>query len=165
MALTLALIVAGALAGAGCGVLALAPAWIASRLHPTPDGNFIVWFEATVWAATVGGVLGAFLGPTLALSLLRRCPLWRVLLEPAVGTVVGSLIAWPLAYYRWCPAFQHSRSAVFSGRCSPLFDFGGQRSLAKAPSRTRYLTGAEAGERSLLNCGACGATLLETLAA
>ena len=102
-ALTLALIVAGALAGAGCGVLAVAPAWIASRLHPTPDGTFIVWFEAAVWAATLGSILGAFLGPTLALSLLRRCPLWRVLLEPAVGTVVGSLIGWPLAYYRLVP--------------------------------------------------------------
>jgi NhaP-type Na+/H+ or K+/H+ antiporter len=101
--LTLALVCAGALAGAACGVLALVPAWIANRLHPTPDDTFIVWSELAVWAATAGGVLGALLGPTLAISLLRHCPLWRVVCEPVIGTVVGSVIGWTLANYGFVP--------------------------------------------------------------
>ena len=94
--LTVALVAGGAVIGAACGVLALGPAWASNRLHPTADDTFILWYEIAGWAATAGAMVGAVLGPTLALSLLRRSPLWRVLVEPAAGTVVGSTAGWLL---------------------------------------------------------------------
>jgi hypothetical protein len=100
IAVTLILIMAGAVAGAVCGVLALVPAWIATRLHPTPDDVYLVWSELAAWAALVGSIVGAVAGPTLALSLLRRAPLWRVVVEPLAGAIVGAAIGWTTAYTR-----------------------------------------------------------------
>jgi hypothetical protein len=45
-----------------------------------------------LWAFVVGIPFGAITTPLLALSVLRRAPLWRVLVLPAVGAFVGLVI-------------------------------------------------------------------------
>jgi len=43
----------------------------------------------TMWALVVGAPLGALAAPLMGLSVLRRAPLWRVLLVPVVGALAG----------------------------------------------------------------------------
>ena len=101
--LTIALAACGALAGAVCGLLALAPIPILHVLHPTPDDGFVVASEFAFDAAAFGAAIGAVLGPALAWSLLRRVPLWRVVVEPTLGTVIGSFAGWALSRNPWLP--------------------------------------------------------------
>jgi uncharacterized membrane protein YfcA len=91
---TAGLTLAGALTGAVCGLLALAPLLISHWLRPNPDYYFATYSEIAPWAAGAGAALGAVCGPTLAWSLLRHVSLWRVILWTAVGTVVGSFAGW-----------------------------------------------------------------------
>jgi hypothetical protein len=92
---TVGLIIACAIVGGVCGLFALLP----SVLHPTSDDMPLK--DAAPLVFGYGAVLAALLGPPIALSALRHIPLWRVLLEPAIGTVIGVLIALPLS---WTPA-------------------------------------------------------------
>lgn len=97
------LALAGAAVGAVCGFLTLAPMAIQRVLRPTPDDVFVSVWDLAPWAVGSGAVLGAVLGPILAFSLLRPIPLWRAVLQPAVGTVVGSLIGWVVAFRQSTP--------------------------------------------------------------
>ena len=52
--------------------------------------------------ATVGAIYGALIGTPIALTMLRRVPLWRATVETAaaagLGTVVGRFIPVPLGF-------------------------------------------------------------------
>lgn len=43
-------------------------------------------------AALYGGVFGAVLAPVAAFTLMRHVPIWRAIVETAVGTTVGVAI-------------------------------------------------------------------------
>ena len=45
-------------------------------------------------AALFGGVLGAILAPIAAFTLMRHVPIWRAMVETALGTAVGVAIGW-----------------------------------------------------------------------
>lgn len=100
---TLGLVLAGAVVGALCGIAALAPFALVRLLHPSPDDNFYSVWDVVPWAATVGSVLGAVLGPVLAWGLLRRAPLWRVVRDLAIGSVCGASVGWTFARAPWMP--------------------------------------------------------------
>ena len=89
IAVTAGLAAAGALTGAVCGVLALAPLFITQLLGRHLD-RLVTTLGFLAPAAAVGAVAGLVIGPLLAWSLLRHVPLWRVILWSAVGTVIGS---------------------------------------------------------------------------
>ena len=91
---TVGLIIACAIVGGVCGLVALLP----SVLHPAPDD--LTASEVAPLVFGYGALLGALFGPPIALSTLRHVPLWRVLLEPALGTLIGALIAWLLPWTR-----------------------------------------------------------------
>ena len=115
LAITLALVVAGALLGVGCGLLALVPIPLLHALHPTPDDAYVAASDIAPWAAGGGAALGAVVAPIFAWALLRRTPIWRVILEPAVGTVVGSLVGWLLALRGWVPGIPGIIGFAFVG--------------------------------------------------
>jgi hypothetical protein len=64
------------------------------------DDQYDSLLQLAAIGSGVGGVAGAVLGPTVAWSALRHVPLWRLLLEPAAGTLFGSLIAWTILIIR-----------------------------------------------------------------
>lgn len=75
----------GAAAGALTAVvLTSVGTWVAQAFerHGT-----VVYF----WSAAELAILGAIGTPILAWSLMRRAPLWRAVLEPAIGGVLGTL--------------------------------------------------------------------------
>ena len=97
LAVTAGLAVAGAVTGAGCGVVALTPVVVSDWIRPSHDYYFATFSDLAPWAAGAGAAFGAVSGPLLAWSLLRHVPFWRVILWAATGTVVGSLVAWAAA--------------------------------------------------------------------
>jgi hypothetical protein len=88
--LTLALVIAGFV----LGVLAIGSGG-ALGLLLRPDGSGIAGALLGLEAA-VGGTLGAVLLPASTWLLLRRVPLWQVLLAPAVGAALGHALEWTL---------------------------------------------------------------------
>lgn len=96
---TAGVIGACALMGGLCGLLALLPTAI---VHPADD---LLVSEIVPFAFGFGSVLGALLGPPIAFSALRHIPLWRVLLEPAIGTLTGACAGWLLSWTSWAPEF------------------------------------------------------------
>lgn len=98
LVVTLTLFVAGGVLGAICGLLALTPIFALHALHPSPDDALVSVSDVAPWAAAVGATLGAVVAPTFAWTLLRRAPLWRVVLDPPAGTILGSLAGWLLAF-------------------------------------------------------------------
>jgi hypothetical protein len=103
LAVTFTLILAGALVGAGCGLLALLPIPLLHALHPTPDDALVTASDVAPLAVAAGAALGGVLAPIFAWGLLRRAPIWRLMLEPAAGTVFGSLAGWALGFRGWIP--------------------------------------------------------------
>mgnify|MGYP006951306956 CR=1 FL=1 len=93
-----ALVAAGALLGALCGLVALAPLALQQWLGPTPDDGFVSARELVAHAAGIGAACGAPLGPALALGLLRAVPLWRVAAALLLGAAGGTLAVWAAAY-------------------------------------------------------------------
>jgi hypothetical protein len=81
---TLALGAVGAVVGAALGALAL---WGLSVAIRNPRATELVPF-----AAGFGGLLGFILAPAAAWTLMRHVPLWRAILETALGTAVGVAI-------------------------------------------------------------------------
>jgi hypothetical protein len=58
--------------------------------------------EAIGGAALFGGLLGAVLAPIAAFTLMRHVPIWRAIVETAVGTTLGvaiGLVAGPRMGY------------------------------------------------------------------
>lgn len=72
--------------GAGLGALAL---WGLSIAIRNPRA-----IEGIGMAALAGGVLGALLAPIAAFTLMRHVPIWRAIIETALGTAIGIAIGW-----------------------------------------------------------------------
>jgi hypothetical protein len=87
-AVTLSLSAIGAVVGAGLGALAL---WGLSVAIRNPRS-----IELIGPAALFGGLLGAVLAPIAAWTLMRHVPIWRAIVETALGTAVGLAIGWVL---------------------------------------------------------------------
>jgi hypothetical protein len=79
---TLSLSAVGALVGAGLGSLAL---WGLSIVIRNPRS-----VELVGGAAGFGAILGAVLAPVAAFTLMRHVPIWRAIVETALGTALGS---------------------------------------------------------------------------
>jgi hypothetical protein len=75
--------VAGALAAVGLSFLATAVA-----NATTPVGHVVYYYGPAGFA-----FIGAIGTPVLTWLLMRRVPLWRAMIEPAVGGVLGTLLA------------------------------------------------------------------------
>ena len=83
--------VTSTLAGIGAASGALAAVvltFLGNLIFPTSAG--VITYS---WNMGVFAVFGAVFGPPLAWSMLRRVPLWRTLTEPALGGVIGTVIA------------------------------------------------------------------------
>ena len=79
-----------ALLGAVMGALVAIPfTWIGHIVTQAP-------WPLTITSYTFNmlpfGIMGACFGPVLAWSALRRVPLWRAALEPALGCLIGGTI-------------------------------------------------------------------------
>jgi hypothetical protein len=87
VAVTLGLVVIGAVLGAIAGSVALGIG-LSITGAAAPD-SFALWF-----AAVMGAVLGAVTAPGLAWLLLRHVPLGRMFVGATGGTVFGGVIGW-----------------------------------------------------------------------
>jgi hypothetical protein len=85
---TLALSAVGAVVGAALGALAL---WGLSIAIRNPHS-----LELIPAAAGFGGMLGFVLAPVSAWTLMRHVPLWRAIVETALGTAIGVAAGWVL---------------------------------------------------------------------
>jgi hypothetical protein len=94
--ITLGLVGASGLVGGVCAVVALLPILILRIVRPTADDAFVSLSEIAPLAFGFGALVGAFLGPLVAWAALRHVPLWRLLIEPAVGTIVGAFVGWAI---------------------------------------------------------------------
>src|SRR5690349_14640295 len=95
---TIGLIVATAIVGALCGIFALLPIPL---LHSAPSSSDVTFGQLVPWSVGVGALVGAVLGPMLALSFRGPVPLWRLIVDPALGTIVGAFVGWALARNPW----------------------------------------------------------------
>ena len=99
-----ALIALGAVLGALCGALALIPLAIQHTFWPTPRdselGSPASWLPFTM---TIGAIIGSIFGPTVSFTLLRRAPLWRVLVVPTSAAIMGIFASWALFRVRLLP--------------------------------------------------------------
>ena len=77
--------------GAASGALAaVVLTFLGNLLSGSPISPGVITYS---WNVGVFAVAGAVFGPPLAWSMLRRVPLWRTLTEPALGGVIGTVIA------------------------------------------------------------------------
>src|SRR5207247_10924791 len=53
---------------------------------PATLGNYL-------WDLMVFAILGALIGPVVTWQNLRNAPLWRTIVEPALGGVLGAILA------------------------------------------------------------------------
>jgi hypothetical protein len=83
---TLTLSAIGAIVGAVLGAFAL---WGLSIAIRNPHS-----IELMGPAAGVGAILGGVLAPIAAWTLMRHVPLWRAILETALGTALGLAVGW-----------------------------------------------------------------------
>lgn len=92
----------GAAAGAFCGAIAVLPLAIQHAFWPTGDdgliGSATSWLPITIG---VGAIIGGLLGPIVSLTLLRRIPLGRILLHLSVAGIIGVLVSWTPAIFRF----------------------------------------------------------------
>jgi hypothetical protein len=79
-------IVAGALAGAACGIVLTRLGKIATGAPPATLANY-------AWNAIVFGVLAGVVSPMMTWSQLRQVPLWRTVAEPLVAAIAGGCVA------------------------------------------------------------------------
>lgn len=86
MRIYLLLMVLGAIGGA----LASIPlTWIGKVIAEAPDPATLANY---VWNMRVFAIMGALFSPILTWSSMRRVPLWRTIIEPALGGVVGAVL-------------------------------------------------------------------------
>lgn len=85
--ITAGLVAMGGVCGAGAGIAL------------TYLGHVISGYQVPLtlgvyeWNASIMAVIGATLGPPMVWTMLRRVPLWRTLLEPAVAAVAASALS------------------------------------------------------------------------
>jgi len=88
LGVTLACVVAGAVAGMLC-LTALAALDLISE---GPRGLSGLGLDVFGFAALVGGFCGLLVGPAAAFGFLRRVPLGRLFLETTLGATLGGLL-------------------------------------------------------------------------
>jgi hypothetical protein len=82
----LLLIVLGAVGGA----LASIPlTWLGKVISQAPDPATIANYW---WNMRAFGIMGALFSPVLTWSSMRQVPLWRTMIEPAIGGLVGAVV-------------------------------------------------------------------------
>lgn len=81
-----ALIVAGAIAGAIAGAALTPLGKLVAGAPPATGANYVRNMVAF-------GVMAAVVSPLVTWSALRRVPLWRTLVEPLLGAVLGAAVA------------------------------------------------------------------------
>jgi hypothetical protein len=89
LGVTLACIVAGAVAG----MLCLA---VVGLIDSGPRAFSDVGMEVFGYAALVGGLCGLLVGPAAAFGFLRRVPLGRLFAETTLGATLGGLLGFVL---------------------------------------------------------------------
>ena len=89
VAVTIGLIVAGAVFGAVAGVMVLGLTKVIQRGFGAFDYPL-----AYLAAATIGGILGAGCAPLAGWLLLKRVPLGRAFAWLTVGTIGGGVVGW-----------------------------------------------------------------------
>ncbi|MCC6241764.1 MAG: hypothetical protein IT353_02935 [Gemmatimonadaceae bacterium] len=82
---SVALVAIGAIVGAFASIPLTMLGKVVAGAEPAILANFL-------WNAGVFGVLGAIGGPLLTWSALRHAPLWRAMLEPALGALAGAVL-------------------------------------------------------------------------
>ena len=127
----------GFLAGALVSFPLTAMGKIVAEAPPATIGNYL-------WNAVAFGVLGALIGPVVTWQALRNAPLWRTIIEPAVGGAFGAILAavlssgvalllftplgMALAAARLSYAYNDKRRIAPSGRGPALADSAEKRS-------------------------------------
>jgi hypothetical protein len=92
-AVTAILSAIGALVGAVLGMLTITALLLATggrRLFDDASG-------VLTFAAGLGGLLGFILAPVAAWTLMRHVPIWRAVLETALGTALGAAVGYLVA--------------------------------------------------------------------
>jgi hypothetical protein len=87
---TLGLSATGAVVGAVLGALALAAALLATDAWMHVDGVGAPLAVGSIF----GGLLGSVLAPIAAWTLMRHVPLWRAIVETALGTAIGVAVGY-----------------------------------------------------------------------
>lgn len=77
------LVVAGGAAGALAGATLTALGKVVAGAPPATLANY-------AWNMAAFGVLAAVIGPVVTWSALRRVPLWRTIVEPLAGALLGA---------------------------------------------------------------------------
>lgn len=80
------LVIAGALAGFGLGI-------VLTRLGKIVAGAPPATLENYIWNAVGFALLAAICSPIITWSFLQRAPLWRTILEPSLWAAAGAAIA------------------------------------------------------------------------
>ncbi len=90
---TAGLVATGIVVGGLCGALALAAAAVLT-------GNWRVILDHQIWlfGGAVGAAVGAVVAPLMSWLFLRHVPLGRAIVETAVGSVLGGVIAFALPF-------------------------------------------------------------------
>ena len=79
----------GAVVGGVLGAIAFGAGMLGDGASPLVLVN--PW--TLILGGSVGALIGAVLAPVMAWIFLRRVPLWRAIAEPAIGTLLGIVIA------------------------------------------------------------------------
>jgi hypothetical protein len=85
LGVSVALVAVGAIVGALASIPLTMLGKVVAGAEPASLANF-------VWNAGVFGVLGAIGSPLITWSALRYAPLWRAVLEPALGALAGAVL-------------------------------------------------------------------------
>lgn len=76
--------------GAVGGALASIPlTWLGKVITEAPDPATLANY---VWNMRAFAIMGALFSPVLTWSSMRRVPLWRTIIEPAIGGLVGAVL-------------------------------------------------------------------------
>ena len=87
LTVTAVLAVGGAVTGA---ITAVALSFLGTKVAQAFEPHGRVVYH---WAPAEFALIGAIATPLLAWLFLRRAPLWRAITEPALGVMVGTLVA------------------------------------------------------------------------
>lgn len=130
--ITAALAGLGALGGGVSGVVLTYLGHIISGYPITPG------LDVYAWNVGIMAGLGAVFGPPLAWTALRRVPLWRTLLEPAVAGLLASIGAMLFLPEPFFPLLVPASIFAAAGRLSFVYrDRDGRSSSLELKSEER----------------------------
>lgn len=85
------LIITAALAGLGAFVGAILGGSLVTAIELFPSRASGAWSPAAFFVgAAFGAAVGLVLAPVAAWTLMRRVPIWRAIVDTAVGTTIGA---------------------------------------------------------------------------